>query len=149
MEVILRDDVPNLGGQGDIVKVKGGYARNFLIPKGLAFSASGANASQIEHKKRLLHDQLKRRIKTEQGLATRLSEISINVPVKVGEEDRIFGSVTSKDIATALEAKGYEVDRRKIQLDEPIRALGVYTVPVRLSGDVSADLKVWVVKEEE
>lgn len=148
MEVILCDQVPNLGNQGDIVKVKPGYARNFLIPNGLAYTASSRNAAQINHKKRLLQDRQKRKIKTEQDLARRISEISVQIPVRVGEEDRIFGSVTSQDIAAALKKKGHEIDRRKIILDEPIRALGVYTIPVRFSGDISAQLKVWVVKEE-
>ncbi|RJP18212.1 MAG: 50S ribosomal protein L9 [Candidatus Omnitrophota bacterium] len=148
MDIILRESVANLGEAGDLVDVKGGYARNYLIPQGLAYSAASANAAQINHKKRLLEDQRKRRIKTEQDLAKRLSEISINIPVRVGEEDRVFGSVTSQNIADSLAKKGYDVDRRKIVLDEPIRALGVYTVPVRFSGDISGNVKVWVVKEE-
>jgi len=149
MEVILRDHIPNLGNQGDQVKVKPGYARNFLIPKGLAFAAASGNAAQINHKKRLMQDQQKRRIKTEQDLAKRLSEVSVSISVRVGEEDRIFGSVTTQDIAVALSKKGFEVDRRKIILDEPIRALGIYTVPVRFAGDIVAHLKVWVVKKED
>ncbi len=148
MDVILRESMPNLGEAGDLVNVKGGYARNYLIPQGLAYSAASGNAAQIAHKKKLLEDQRKRRIKTEQELAKQISEVSISIPVKVGEEDRVFGSVTSQNIAEALSKKGYDVDRRKIILDEPIRALGVYTVPVRFSGDISGNVKVWVVKEE-
>ncbi len=148
MEVILRESVPNLGEPGDLVNVKGGYARNYLIPQGMAYSASSSNAAQISHKKRLLEDQQKRQIKTEEEMAKRLSEISVSIPVKVGEEDRIFGSVTSQHIADALSKKGYNIDRRKINLDEPIRALGVYTVPVRFSGNITGNVKVWVVKEE-
>lgn len=149
MQVILAESIPNLGDEGDVVNVKGGYARNYLIPKGFAFAATSANAALIAHKKKQLQDQRRRKIKTEQDLARRLSEIRINIPVKVGEEDRIFGSVTSRDIANALSEKGYEVDRRKIILKEPIKALGVYTVPVHFSESTEAQLKVWVVKENE
>ena len=148
MRVILAETIPNLGQEGQVVNVKGGFARNFLIPKNLAYPAASASASQIAHRQRQVQDQHKRRIKTEQDLAHRLSSISVNIPVRVGEEDRVFGSVTSKDIAEALAKKGYDVDRRKIILDDPIRALGIYTVQIRLSGDISAHLKVWVVKEE-
>ncbi|MEW6234928.1 MAG: 50S ribosomal protein L9 [Candidatus Omnitrophota bacterium] len=149
MEVILTESMPNLGDAGEIVKVKGGYARNFLIPNGLAYATSSANATKIAHQKRLLTDRKNRRLKTEHDLARRLSEISVQIPVRVGEEDRIFGTVTNQNIAEALKSKGYDVDRRKIILDDPIRALGVYTVPVRFSGDTTAQLKVWVIKEEK
>lgn len=148
MQVILADSIPALGEQGQVVNVKGGYARNFLIPRGLAFAASSVNAAQIAHKQKQLQDLRKRKIKNDQDLANRISDISVHIAVKVGEEDRIFGSVTSQNIADALAGKGYKVDRRKIQLQEPIRALGVYTVPVRLSGEVEGHLKVWVVKED-
>jgi len=148
MQVILSDSIPNLGEEGAMVNVRSGYARNFLIPKGLAFFATSSNAAQITHKRKQVQDQRKRHVKTEQDLASRLSDISVNIAVKVGEEDRVFGSVTSKSIATALSEKGFDVNRRKIILDEPIRALGVYTVPLRLSSENTAQLKVWVVKEE-
>jgi len=148
MQVILAETIPNLGQEGQVVTVKGGFARNYLIPKNLAYPAASASAAQIAHRQRQVQDLHKRRIKSEQDLANRLSSISVNIPVKVGEEDRVFGSVTSRDIAEALAQKGFDVDRRKIILEDPIRALGVYTVTVRLSGDISAHLKVWVVKEE-
>lgn len=148
MQVILAESIPNLGNEGEIINVKGGYARNYLIPHGLAFAASSVNAAQLAHKQKQLQDLRKRKIKNDEDFAKRLSDISIHIPVKVGEEDRIFGSVTTQNIADELAKKGYNVDRRKIFLHEPIRALGVYTVPVRLSGEIEGHLKVWVVKEE-
>ncbi len=148
MQVILTEEMPNLGSEGDVVKVKGGYARNYLIPKGLALSAASTNAAHVDHRMRQIQDRRKQRIKSEQDLANRLSEIEVRIPVRVGEEDRVFGSVTTRSIAEELAKKGYEVDRRKIHLDEPIRALGIYTIPVRLSADMSAQLKVWVIKED-
>ncbi len=148
MDVILTESIPNLGEQGDIVKVRGGYARNFLIPRGMAYPTSSANAAKVTHQKRILMDQRNRKIKTEQDMARRLSEISVNVPVKAGEEDRIHGTVTNQHIADALKQKGIDIDRRKINLEEQIKALGVYTVPVKFSGDTVAQLKVWVVKDE-
>lgn len=148
MQVILAESIPSLGNEGEIVNVKGGYARNYLIPQGFAFAASSVNAAQLAHKQKQLQDLRKRKIKNDQDLANRLSEVSIHIPVKVGEEDRIFGSVTTQHIADALAKKGFNVDRRKINLHEPIRALGVYTVPVRLSSDIEGHLKVWVVKED-
>lgn len=148
MQVILAESIPNLGEQGQIINVKGGFARNYLIPQGLAYTASSANAAQIAHKQKQLQDLNKRKIKSDQEFAARLSEISVHIKVKVGEEDRVFGSVTSQNIADALASKGYKVDRRKIVLSEPIRALGVYTVPVRLSADIEGQVKVWVVKED-
>ena len=149
MEVILRETMPNIGEQGEVVKVKPGYARNYLIPKGFAFATSTADAKKLTHQKRILGDVRKRRIKTEQDLAARVGSLSIRVPVKVGEEDRMFGSVTSAEIAQRVAEKGIEIDRRKIVMDEPIRALGIYTVPVRFSADVSAEIRVRVVKEDE
>lgn len=147
MEVILAESIKNLGFEGDVVKVKGGYARNFLIPKGLAFAATSANAAALEHTKKMLLDKRKRVLKTEQDVANRLASTMVKIHVKAGEEDRLFGSVTAQNIADALAEKGVIIDRRKIQLDEPIKALGVYTVPVRFSSETSAELKVLVEKE--
>ncbi len=147
MEVILAESINNLGAEGEIVKVKGGYARNFLIPKGLAYAANSANAAALEHTKKMLQDKRRRILKTEQDVANRLATTMVKIHVKAGEEDRLFGSVTSQNIADALAEQGVTVDRRKIQLDEPIKALGVYTVPVRFSSDTSAELKVLVEKE--
>ncbi len=149
MEVILRESMPDLGEQGEVVKVKAGYARNYLIPQGFAFATSTSDAKRLAHQKRVLGDLRKRQIKTEEDLAARLSTVEIRVSVKVGEEDRMFGSVTNSEIATLLEAQGIKIDRRKITLEEPIRALGIYTVPVRLSADVTGELSVRVVKEDD
>lgn len=147
MDVILREKIENLGDEGQIVKVRPGYARNFLIPKGYAFVASSTNAAQLEHQKRVALEQRRRKIKTEEDLARALTEIGITVSARAGEGNRIFGSVTSKDLAAALGKRGFNVDRRKIYLDEPIRSLGEYEVPVRLSGDISSQIKVNVVAE--
>ncbi len=148
MDVILTDSIPNLGDQGEVVNVRGGYARNYLIPKGLAFPASSANAAKIEHQKRILTDKRKRQIKTEEDLARRLSETEVKIPMKAGEGDRLFGSVTSQNIADALKEKGFNVDRRKIELEDNIKALGVFTVPIKFTGDIVGNVKVWVVKED-
>jgi len=147
MEVILREAVDGLGQEGEIVKVSPGYARNYLIPKNLASLTSGSDAKKVEHQRRTLADKRKREMRTLTDLQTQISQTEVRIPVRTGEEDRVFGSVTNADIADALAREGIDVDRRKIVIEEPIRALGVYTVPVRLSGDLTAELTVWVVKE--
>ena len=149
MEVILREPVNGLGEEGEIVKVKPGYARNYLIPGGMASLTSSKDAHKVDHQRRVLADKRKRQMKTLTDLAEKISSMEIRIPVRTGEEDRVFGSVTNADIANALAKEGIDVDRRKINIDESIRALGVYTVPVRLSGDVTAELKVWVTKQDE
>lgn len=147
MEVILRETVDGLGQEGEIVNVRPGYARNYLIPNGLASLTSSTDAKKVEHQRRTLTDKHKRELKTVTDLVTRISQTEVRIPIRTGKEDRVFGSVTNTDIADALAKQGIEIDRRRIIVEEPIRALGVYTVPVRLSGDVSAELKVWVVKQ--
>jgi large subunit ribosomal protein L9 len=147
MEVILCETIPSLGKEGEVIKVKDGYARNFLIPQGYALYATSVSAADITHKQKMLKDRRMRQIKTEQDLANAISGVELLVRVKVGEEDRVFGSVTNKDISKALAAKGFEVDRRKVILEEPIRALGEYTVNVRFSGDIEAKVRVRVDKE--
>jgi large subunit ribosomal protein L9 len=147
MEVILCEAIPNLGDEGQTVKVKDGYARNYLIPKGYALSATSASAAQIAHRQKMLKDQRMRQIRNDQDMARALSEIEVKIPVKVGEEDRIHGSVTSSDIAKALKAKGFDVDRRIINLEDPIRAVGVYPVNVRFSAENEAKLQVRVEQE--
>lgn len=147
MEVILAESIRNLGEEGDIVRVRPGYARNYLIPRGYAFTANTANAKELEHRKRIIMEQRKRKIKTEEDLAKRIAETELTFAMKAGEEDKLFGSITNKMIADALEAKGYKVDRHKIQIDEPIRTLGEHTVDVRFSAENSATLKVVVEKE--
>lgn len=148
MEVILRADVPKLGHRGDVVKVADGYARNYLLPRKLAVAATPGNKKVVEQEK----TAAVRREVTERGeaeqLAAQLAQVTVTIARKVGESDHLFGSVTSLDIAEALEAKGYHVDRRKIHLEEPLKNLGEYEVPLRLHREVSANLKVQVVRED-
>lgn len=148
MEVILAESMHKLGDEGDVVKVKPGYARNYLIPKGLAFPVKTTNANEVAHKRKLVLDQQRKRMKTQQDMARHLTNTEISIAVKVGEEDKLFGSVTSQQISEELKKKGFQIDRRKVMLDEPIKALGVYTVQVRFTAEIQADVKVWVVKED-
>ena len=148
MEVILREDISNLGTRGQVVKVAPGYARNFLIPKKLAVTATESNKKIVEQERQA---HLRKEAK-EQGEAQELAKlvngVSIAIKQKAGENDQLFGSVTSKDVADALAAKGFTIDRRKIQLDDPIKSLGEFKVPVRLHKDVTAEITVVVAKEE-
>lgn len=147
MQVILTQTIDKLGAQGQMVDVAKGYARNYLIPRGLAVAADTRNIRQLDHQKKVIEDRKKREMKEVDVLAQKLEEISCNIPVRVGEEDKIFGSVTTGDIADCLKEQGIEIDRRKIHLDEPIKALGIYTVHVKVSPERTANLKVWVVKK--
>ena len=149
MDLILREDIDKLGNRGDLVKVADGYARNFLLPKRLAVLATDSNKKIVEQERQ---GHLRREVKLvgeAQELATLMSGVSVTIAQKAGEMDQLFGSVTSKDIAEALEKQDYHIDRRKIHLAEPIRQLGEYKVPVRLHRDVTAEILVNVVKEEE
>ena len=149
MEVILREDIEKLGTRGQVVKVTPGYARNFLLPKRMAVAATEANKKIVEQERQA---HLKKEVKA-QGEAQELAKImtgaTVRIVQKAGENDQLFGSVTSKDIAEALTAQSYDIDRRKIQLEEPIRQLGEYKVTVRLHKDVTAEITVVVAKEEE
>ena len=145
MKVILKEDVSDLGSVGDVVNVKNGYARNYLIPKQLAMQASMKNLSQLEHQKRLVESHKSRVKKDADTMAVDIEKISCTIPMLVGEQDKLFGSVTSKDIEEALIQEGINISRKRIILEEPIRNLGVYTVDVRLHTKVTAKLKVWVV----
>ncbi|MEE8410837.1 MAG: 50S ribosomal protein L9 [Myxococcota bacterium] len=147
MDLILVEDVPNLGGIGDQVSVKDGYGRNYLLPEKLAIVASVKNARRLEHEKRLVSFRLQKAKAEAQAYAGKLANTSITIARKVGEQDKLFGSVTTHDIAAALADEGIQVDRRKLHLEEPIRTLGVYQVPLKLRGDVTAEVKVWVVAE--
>ncbi|MGA7305234.1 MAG: 50S ribosomal protein L9 [Rhodothermales bacterium] len=147
MKVILKQDVDTLGSTGDIVNVKNGYGRNFLIPRGLAVLATSSNVKVAEENRRQTSHRLERLINDAQELAKRLERLEIVIPARVGEESRIFGTVTTQQIAEALAAKGVEIDRRKIELHEEIRALGVYPASVKLHGDVVAEVKIQVVPE--
>ena len=147
MEVILRQAVDNLGHPGDVVDVTNGYARNYLLPRGFAFPATEGNKKRIQQEKARLEAAEEARRTTAQQLADRLAEVSITFAARVGEEGKLFGSVTAADIAQQLEAQGYHVEKRLVDLHEPIRALGVYRVPVRLHADVRPEIKVWVIKQ--
>ena len=148
MEVILREDISNLGTRGQVVKVASGYARNFLIPKKLAVTATESNKKIVEQE-RQGHLRKEAKLQGEaQDLAKLVNGVSVTIKQKSGENDQLFGSVTSKDVADALSAKGFTIDRRKIQLDDPIKSLGEFKVPVRLHKDVTAEVTVVVSKEE-
>jgi large subunit ribosomal protein L9 len=146
MKVILKEDIANLGHMGDVVEVAPGYARNFLIPKKKAFETTAKNLKMIEHQKKLLADQMKRGTKEAEALAIRINESSVTIPVQVGEEEKLFGSVTNKDIGEALAKEGIEVDKHKILLEKPLKELGIFTIPIKLHPEVTANLKVWIVK---
>jgi large subunit ribosomal protein L9 len=147
MEVILREDIEKLGSRGEVVKVAPGYARNFLLPKKMAVAATGANKKIVEQERQShLRKEAKHKSEAE-DLSRLLTGVSVTISQKAGENDQLFGSVTSKDVGDALAARNFTIDRRKIQLDEPIKQLGEYKVPVRLHKDVTAEVTVVVVKE--
>jgi large subunit ribosomal protein L9 len=147
MLVILKENVENLGRIGDVVKVADGYARNFLIPGKKVVAANENNLSAIEHQKKMLEKKRSAEKSTAEELAKKISGFTCNITRKVGEKDKLFGSVTSNDIADALKVGGIEVEKRSIHIKEPIKALGVHNVEVKLLPEVVAQLKVWVVKE--
>src|SRR6266700_3254976 len=142
MEVILREDVQHLGAAGDVVKVKDGFARNYLLPKGLAYPATDANKKKIAYEAERIAK--KRAAETE---ATRIAEVHLTFPVKVGEEDKLFGSVTASDVQRKLEELGIRVDKRRVDLAEPIRELGEFRVGIKLHPDVRPEIQVSLVKE--
>ena len=146
MEVILRQAIDNLGHPGDIVKVSPGYARNFLLPRGLAYEATEGNRKRIAQEKTRLEAAENSRRDQASELAKKIDEVSLSFSARVGEEGKLFGSITSADIAQQLEAQGIHVERRMIDLHEPIKALGVYRIPIRLHADVKPEVKVWVIK---
>lgn len=147
MKIILRQDYENLGNAGDVVKVKPGFARNYLLPKKIAYPAQPNYLRMIEEEKRQKEQRQRKEKKLAEAVAEKLSAVSVTISVSVGEEDKMFGSVTSQDIADELAKQGYEIDRRKIVLEEPIKALGIHQVPIKLYTGVEANVKVWVVKE--
>jgi large subunit ribosomal protein L9 len=148
MEVILREDIEKLGTRGDTVKVSPGYARNYLLPKRLAVTATGANKTIVEQE-RQGHLRKEAKIQADAAdLGKMMANVEITIAQKAGENDQLFGSVTSADIAAALEKQGYTIERRKVQLDEPIKTLGDFKVAVRLHKEVSIDIPVHVVREQ-
>lgn len=147
MKVILRADIDRLGKLGEVVTVAPGYARNYLIPKKLAYLATNGNLKRIEFEKRSAAQQAEHEVEEARKLAKKMKDLSLTFQVKVGEEDRLYGSVTVADIAEEAAKHGFEIDRRRILLEEPIKQLGVYTIQVRLHSEVNSEVKVWVVKE--
>lgn len=147
MKVILRESLPNLGVVGSVVNVAPGYARNYLIPRKYAIPATAATMMVFEHEKRSLEARRDKMRKEAETLRTKLEKISCSISKKVGEQDKLFGSVTSLDIEKAFAGEGFSIDKKDIMLAEPIKALGVYTVPIRLFEDIIANTKVWVVRE--
>ena len=147
MEVILREDVKSLGKAGDLVRVKPGYGRNYLLPSGLAYEATEGNKKRIAAETRARSTRAEAERTEAQAQAARLGAVELTLKGKAGEEGKLFGSVTASDIAEALAAKGFEVDRRRIELDQPIKSLGRHTVGVRLHADVRAEIRVDVVAE--
>lgn len=148
MQVILKENLKNLGKIGDIVNVKDGYARNYLIPKGLAIDATAKNIRALEHAKRVVMEKAKKLVNTAQSLAEKISATEVTIKAKAGEEDKLFGSVTAIDVAEALKEKGLEVDRKKIVIEEPIKRLGIHTVYVKLHPEVTAQLTVKVERQD-
>ena len=147
MEIILRQAVENLGKPGDVVKVKSGYARNYLLPHGLAYEATPGNLKRIQQERDRLDAAENERRTAAQGIAEKIEQVSLTFSARVGDEGKLFGSVTASDIAAQLEAQGFSIEKRQIDLHEPIKALGVYRVPVRLHADVKPEVRVWVIKQ--
>jgi len=145
IQVILSEDVPSLGDAGDLVKVKPGYARNYLLPQGKAVLATAGKMQEIEHHKRLIAEKVAREMKTLQAQKNALEAVALEVQMQAGDEGKLFGSVTSAAIAGLLSEKGFEIDRRKIVLAEPIKELGEHAVPIKLRGELVAQVKLTVV----
>jgi large subunit ribosomal protein L9 len=147
MKVILRRNFDQLGKVGDVVAVKDGYARNYLIPRQIAYQATKGNILALEEEKKQIVKKEAKELDLAQKLANEIEKVSITIPVKVGEEDKIFGTVTNQMIADSMKEKGYEIDKRKIEITEPIKALGIYSVTIKIHPSVSAVVKTWVVRE--
>ena len=146
MRVILKPEVPSLGDAGDIVKVSDGYGRNFLMPRGLAIPASEGSVREAEHQKRVADAIRRKKLASAQALAKQLEGTAVSIRRETGGDDKLFGSVSNRDIAAALAEEGIELDRRAIVLDEPIRSIGLFNVPVRLHRDVNAQVRVYVIR---
>ena len=147
MDVILLDNISNLGNVGDIIKVKPGYARNFLFPKGLAVRSSKRNIALANERKNTIQAQLNREKEVNEKLISSLKNVEISIEVEVGEEDRLFGSVTNLDVHKALSEKGIDIDKQNINLENPIKSLGVYDIPVKVASSMVQEIKVYVIKK--
>ena len=148
MRVILRENMENLGKAGEVVSVKPGYGRNYLLPSGLAVPATEKDEARLQHEQRVIASRVAKLAKEMQSEADRLSQASVSLSRAVGEEDKLYGSVNNRDIAEALAEQGIKLDAKKIVLDEPIKTLGMTEVTVKIGHDVTAKVKVWVVKKE-
>ena len=146
MQVILKQDVSKLGDAGDIVKVSDGYGRNFLIPRGLAEPATSSSVAEAEHNKRIADAIRRKQLAGAKGLAEQIEGTAVSIRREAGEDDKLFGSVTNRDIAEALAAEGIELDRRAIQLEEPIKQIGLFQVPVKLHRTITANIRVYVIR---
>ena len=146
MKIILLTDVENLGESGDVIAVKPGYARNKLIPQGLALRASNRNIAVANENKRVATAKLERENQALNVLAKKLSKVEITIEVKVGDEEKMFGSITNKDIHKELIDKGFELEKNQISIEEPIKALGIYHINVKISKDITSDVKLYVIK---
>ena len=146
MKVILTEDVANMGKAGDLIQIKDGHARNYLIPKKLAIPANPQNLKAFEHQKNLLKQKQNRIKRDAENLAEKIEKVSCTISKPTGEEDKLFGSVTSLDIEESLKEEGITIDRKKILLEEPIKSLGIYKIPIKIHPEVTAHLKIWVVK---
>jgi ribosomal protein L9 len=147
MKVILRQNIDSLGQVGDVVEVKPGYANNYLIPRQFAYIALAGSVKALEEEKKNLAKKKQKELQGAEKLAAELEKVSVTIPVQVGEEDKIFGSVTTQMIGDALTEKGFDIDRRKIEIEEPIKSLGIYSVGIKIHPTVTAKIKVWVVRE--
>jgi large subunit ribosomal protein L9 len=147
MKVILRHDYESLGKIGQVVEVKNGFARNFLFPRKIAYSALKGNLASLEEEKKNFAKKAEQERKSAETQAAELEKVSVTIPVQVGEEDKIFGAVTTQMIADALKEKGFDIDKRRIEIAEAIKSLGIYEVSVKLHSNVDAKIKVWVVRE--
>ena len=147
MQIILRHAIENLGKPGDVVTVSPGYARNYLLPRGFAYEATPGNLKRISQERSRLEAAENERRDTAQQLANKLEQVSLTFSARVGEEGKLFGSVTSADIQAQLETQGFHIEKRQIDLHDPIKTLGVFQVPIRLHADVKPEIKVWVIKQ--
>jgi large subunit ribosomal protein L9 len=147
MDVILRQDVESLGQAGEVVTVKDGYARNYLLPRGMAYQATDGNRKRLDAERSSKAKRHAGEVDAAKAVAAKLEPVSLTFTMKAGEGDKLFGSVTAADIAEQLQAQGFTVDKKAVELDEPLKALGVFKVPVRLHAEVKPEVRVWVVRE--
>jgi len=147
MKVILKDEVKNMGNMGQIIEVADGYARNYLVPRGLAVEANTKNIKSLEHQKRVIQEKVKKIRNEAQELSNKITTMSLVIKAKAGEEGKLFGSVTTMDIAESLKNEGMEIDKKKISLDEPIKRLGSYTVNIKVHSEVTTQVNLQVIEE--